>query len=69
MKIFMKREEEWEKTRGERDGKEEKEERRRKLRRPGLKDFDCPDEEEEEEIKRRLKPVSNSRKLINFLDI
>ncbi len=47
MKIYMKREEEWEKTKCERDAKEEKEERRRKSRKPGMKDFDCPEEEEE----------------------
>ncbi len=46
MKIYMKSEEEWEKHRADREVKEERIERRRRNRRM-LKDFDCPEEEED----------------------
>ncbi len=47
MKIYLKREEEFEMTRETREAREEKEEKRRKSKRPGMKYFDCPEEEED----------------------
>lgn len=44
LKIYLENEEEWEKNKGERDLREDREERRKKVRK-GLKDFDCPEEE------------------------
>lgn len=46
LKIYTKNAEEWEKNKGEREARENREERRKRVRKP-LKDFDCPEEEED----------------------